>query len=262
MNLVVGGNGAYAYTGSRPLHRAQPTVLFVHGAANDHGVFALQSRYFAWHGRNVLAVDLPAHGRSHGDALPSVEALAQWLRDFIDAAEIDNVSVAGHSLGSLAALEFAARNPDRVRALALLGPAVPMTVSDELLRAAACNDHVAYELINGWSFSAGGQLGGNELPGVWMTGNALRLLERSRDGVLSIDLLACHRYAGGLAAAAAVRCPTLAILAARDVMAPLRNANALIGALANVKTVTLAETGHSMMAERPGEVLDALRPFL
>ena len=45
-------------------------------------------------------------------------------------------------------------------------------------------------------------------------------------------------------------------------MAPLSNANALVGALANVKTVTLAETGHSMMAERPGEVLDALRPFL
>ena len=262
MNLVVGGDSVYAYTGSRPFDRAQPTVLFVHGAANDHGVFALQSRYFAWHGRNVLAVDLPAHGRSRGEARPSVEAVAQWLRDVIDTAEIGSVSVAGHSLGSLAALEFAARNPERVRSLALLGPAVPMTVSDELLAAAAHNDHVAYELINGWSFSAGGQLGGNELPGVWMTGNAMRLLERNRDGVLSIDLLACHRYDGGLAAAAAVQCPALAILAARDVMAPLRNAQALVGALADVKTVTLAETGHSMMAERPGAVLDALRPFL
>jgi pimeloyl-ACP methyl ester carboxylesterase len=149
-----------------------------------------------------------------------------------------------------------------VRALALLGPAVPMTVSDDLLAAAARNDHVAYELINGWSFSSGGQLGGNEMPGMWMTGNAMRLLERCRDGVLSTDLLACHRYANGLAAAAAVRCATLAILAARDVMAPLRNAQALLAVLTNARTVTLAETGHSLMAERPGEVLDALRPFL
>jgi pimeloyl-ACP methyl ester carboxylesterase len=180
----------------------------------------------------------------------------------MDAAVLETASVAGHSLGSLAVLEFAARNPDRVRALALLGPAVPMTVSDDLLAAAARNDHVAYELINGWSFSPGGQLGGNEMPGMWMTGNAMRLLERCRDGVLSTDLLACHRYANGLAAAAAVRCPTLAILAARDVMAPLRNAKALLAALTNARTVTLAETGHSLMAERPGEVLDALRPFL
>jgi pimeloyl-ACP methyl ester carboxylesterase len=262
MNLVVGGQAVYAYTGSRPFDPSQPTVLFVHGAANDHGVFALQSRYFAWHGRNVLAVDLPGHGRSAGEALPSVEALAGWLCDVMDAAVLETASVAGHSLGSLAVLEFAARNPDRVRALALLGPAVPMTVSDDLLAAAARNDHVAYELINGWSFSPGGQLGGNEMPGMWMTGNAMRLLERCRDGVLSTDLLACHRYANGLAAAAAVRCPTLAILAARDVMAPLRNAKALLAALTNARTVTLAETGHSLMAERPGEVLDALRPFL
>ena len=262
MNLVVGGQAVYAYTGSRPFDPSQPTVLFVHGAANDHGVFALQSRYFAWHGRNVLAVDLPGHGRSAGEALPSVEALAGWLCDVMDAAVLETASVAGHSLGSLAVLEFAARNPDRVRALALLGPAVPMTVSDDLLAAAARNDHVAYELINGWSFSSGGQLGGNQMPGMWMTGNAMRLLERCRDGVLSTDLLACHRYANGLAAAAAVRCPTLAILAARDVMAPLRNAKALLAALTNARTVTLAETGHSLMAERPGEVLDALRPFL
>ena len=137
-----------------------------------------------------------------------------------------------------------------------------MPVSDELLAAAGRNDHVAYELINGWSFSAAAQLGGSEAPGMWMTGSAMRLLERCRDGVLAVDLAACNRYANGLKAAKAVRCPTLAILAARDVMAPVRNAQALIAALADVKQVTLAETGHSMMAERPGDVLDALRPFL
>ena len=262
MNLVVGGHSVYAYTGTRPFAASQPTVMFVHGAANDHGVFALQSRYFAWHGRNVLAVDLPGHGRSQGEALPSVEALADWLRDVMNAAGVAQAAVVGHSLGSLAALECAARNPDRVRCLALLGPAVPMAVSDDLLAAAGRNDHVAYELINGWSFSAAGQLGGNEAPGMWMTGSAMRLLERCRDGVLSTDLLACHRYANGLAAAAAVRCPVLAILGSRDVMAPVRNTQALVAALSDVKQVTLAETGHSMMAERPGDVLDALRPFL
>ena len=77
-----------------------------------------------------------------------------------------------------------------------------MPVSDDLLEAAARNDHVAYELINGWSFCAGSQLGGNQVPGMWMLGNAMRLMERARDGVLSTDLLACNRYANGLAAAA------------------------------------------------------------
>jgi pimeloyl-ACP methyl ester carboxylesterase len=134
-------------------------------------------------------------------------------------------------------------------------------VADDLLAAAARNDHVACELINGWSFGAG-QLGGNEVPGMWMVGNTMRLLERNREGVLSVDLLACHRYANGLAAAAAVQCPTLVVIGARDIMAPPHNARGLIGALARVRTVTLPDTGHALMTERPNEVQDALRSFL
>jgi pimeloyl-ACP methyl ester carboxylesterase len=137
-----------------------------------------------------------------------------------------------------------------------------MPVSDMLLDAARRNDHVAYELINGWSFSAGRQLGGNRIPGLWMTGNAMRLMERNHPGVLHADLMACHAYAGGLDAAARVRCPALAILAARDIMAPPKNAQALAATLSEARVVTLSECGHAMMAEQPDAVLDALRPFL
>ena len=262
MRFDVAGHAVYAYTGTRAFDPLLSTVLFVHGAANDHGVFALQSRYFAWHGMNALAVDLPGHGRSAGAPLQSVEALADWLRDVLDAANAGEASIVGHSLGALASIECAARNPGSVQRLALLVLAVPMPVNDDLLAAAAANDHVAYELINGWSFSAGGQLGGNEVPGMWMLGNAMRLIERCREGVLSADLLACHRYANGLAAAARIQCPTLVVLGARDIMAPTRNAEQLIAALANVRTVTLPEAGHALMAERPDAVLDALRAFL
>lgn len=261
MELEVAAQRVYAYTGTRAFSATKPTVLFVHGAAQDHGVFALQSRYFAWHGCNAVAVDLPAHGRSGGDALPSVEALADWLRGVLDALDVREADIVGHSMGALAALECAARHPERVRRLALLGPSAPMPVSDELLDAARRNDHVAYELINSWSFAAGSQLGGNRQPGLWMLGNAMRLIERTRPGVLYTDLVACNSYANGNAAAARVRCPTLVVIGARDVMAPPRNAKAMIAALADVRTVTLPETGHSLMAERPDEVLDALREF-
>ena len=77
-----------------------------------------------------------------------------------------------------------------------------MPVSDVLLDAAQGDDHVAYELINGWSYSPGKQLGGNQVPGVWLTGSGMRLLERNRPGVLYTDLAACHAYADGLDAAA------------------------------------------------------------
>ena len=262
MRVVVDHAETYIYTGSRPLVPAQPAVLFVHGAAHDHSVWALQSRYFAHHGFNTLAVDLPGHGRSAGTPLPSIDAIADWLVRVLDAVTVDLAAVVGHSMGSLAALACAARHGPRVSKLALLGPAVPMAVSEALMAAARADDHLAFELINGWSHSAGKQLGGNQVPGMWMTGAAMRLLERAAPGVLYTDLKACADYAGGLAAAATVRCPALVILGARDVMAPPRGAQALLAALGQPTVVTLADTGHALMAEQPDAVLDALRRFV
>jgi len=262
MYLNVNDAQVYAYTGARALSGDQPTLVFVHGAASDHSVWAWQSRYFAHHGFNVLAVDLPQHGRSGGCALASVEAIADWLVAMLDAADVESAALVGHSLGSLAALEAAARNGPRVERIALLGPAVPMTVSDELQDAARRDEPLAFELINGWSFSATRQRGGNAVPGMWMTGNAMRLLERTPSGVLATDLAACHAYDRGLAAAAAVRCRVLAIIGARDLMAPPRSAQALIAALHDAEVVELRESGHALMAEEPAAVLDALRKFL
>ena len=262
MRLAVAGKDVYAYTGTRAFDASRPTILFVHGAANDHSVFALQSRYFAYHGHNVLALDLPGHGRSSGLALASVEAIAQWLVQVAYAIGVPKVALVGHSLGSLAALECAARSPDRVEKLALIAPAAPMPVSDDLLAAAAHDEPLAYALINGWSYSAGKQLGGNTWPGVWLMGNALRLMERSPNGVLSTDLVACNTYMNGVEAAKVVRCPALVVLGARDIMAPAKSAAALISALPNAQTRTLPDTGHALMAEQPDQVLDTLRGFL
>ena len=77
-------------------------------------MWALQSRYFAHHGCNVLAVDLPGHGRSGGEALASVEAIADWILALLDAAGVERAALVGHSLGALAVLECAARHPERV----------------------------------------------------------------------------------------------------------------------------------------------------
>lgn len=265
MKLRVDGADVYAYTGSRAFDPALATLLFVHGAAQDHSAWALQSRYFAHHGRNVLALDLPGHGRSAGSALTSVEAIAAWTMRLLDASPASagsKVTLIGHSLGALAVLEAAARFPGRIDRIALLGPSVPMVVSDALLAAAQGNEHLAYELVTQWSFAPGHHLGGNQQPGMWMTGGALRLMERSLPDVFYTDLLACHRYAAGLEAAAGVACPALLLIGERDLMAPPKSAQALIAALADPRVVNVRECGHSLMTEAPDVVLDALRGFL
>jgi pimeloyl-ACP methyl ester carboxylesterase len=260
--LEVDGHKTYAYTGNHAFDASLPTSIFIHGAANDHSVWALQSRYFAYHGHNVLAVDLPGHGKSTGNALDDVAALAGWVKTLMDAGGIRQAAIVGHSMGSLIGLEAAARYPANVTRLALIGTAIPMPVTDALLETSAADDHAAYEMINIFAHSPRAQIGGNRQPGAWMMGNSMRLMERSANGVLHADFTACNSYRGGLDAATKTQCPVLLVLGQHDLMTPPQAARQAIANFRDARTVMLDGTGHSLMSEQPDAVLDALIDFL
>jgi pimeloyl-ACP methyl ester carboxylesterase len=262
MYLEVDHARAYAYTGGKRFDPALPVAAFVHGAQHDHSVWILQSRYLAHHGYAVLAVDLPGHGRSAGEPLRSIEAMADWLLALFDAAGVARASVIGHSGGSLVALEAAARQPSRVARLALVGTAFPMRVADDLLDATRDDEAAAIDMINIWSHSGYAQKPSSPGPGFWVMGQNKRLMERMKPGVLHADFAACNAYANGLAAAATIKCPTLFILGRRDAMTPVRAAATLRLAIPGAQTVEVPGSGHALMAEAPDAVLDALRSLL
>ncbi|MEK7736682.1 MAG: alpha/beta hydrolase [Pseudomonadota bacterium] len=266
MEFVVNGQPAYAYSGGKllkpPLDPAQPAVIFIHGAELDHSCWALQSRWFAHHGFCMLAVDLPGHGRSAGAPLTSIPAMAAWSVALLDVAGIRQAALVGHSMGSLAALEAAASFPERVSRIALLGNATPMPVSTALLDAARDDTSRAEAMINAWSHSPHGHIGGNSAPGMWMVGASRRLMARADRGVLLNDLSACNNYTQGLESAAKVRCPALLLCGSRDQMTAPKAAQNLAKLLPDARLQVLEGAGHAMMAEQPDAVLDALRDFL
>ncbi|CAG0963059.1 Tropinesterase [Rhodocyclaceae bacterium] len=265
MELNLSGHPCYVYTGGKTPDPALPAVLFIHGAQQDHSCWGLQSRWFAHHGHAVLAPDLPGHGRSAGEALASVEAIADWIAALVAAAGFARATLVGHSMGSLVALETAARHPGQVAGIVLIGSSVPMPVSDALLGAARHDEPKAMGMINTWSHSQRGLMGGNTAPGMWMYGMNLRLMERQDPGTLHNDLAACHNYAHGEAAAAAVAaacCPALIVAGSRDLMTPARNTRALAEMLPHARVVHLPAAGHAMMAEQPDALLDALIGFI
>ena len=192
MNITVNKHPTYVYTGAREFVAEQPSIVFIHGNGLDHSVWLLQSRYFSHHGKNVIAVDMPGHGRSEGSALTDIRDMADWIAAVLDVMEVEQAAVVGHSMGSLVALETAARHSGRVSKLVLIATASPMPVSDPLLDAARENQHDAFDMINLWGHSYRGQMGGNQAPGMWMSGSAVRLLERSGPGVLFAGLNACN----------------------------------------------------------------------
>ncbi|OHC65568.1 MAG: alpha/beta hydrolase [Rhodocyclales bacterium GWA2_65_19] len=266
MQIEVNGETAYAYTGGKPFDAKLPCVVFIHGAQNDHSVWSLQSRWFAHHGYAVLAVDLPGHGRSAGCPLPSIENLADWIELLLEKVgagdTASNVSLVGHSMGSLTALECASRHPARITRIALIGTAVPMPVSDALLGAAKDKEAKAIGMINTWSHSPRGTIGGNTVPGMWLLGASRRLMERQKPGVLHNDLAACNAYSHGMDAAAALPCPALIVSGSRDMMTHPKAAAKLAAAIKEVRSVSLEGAGHALMAEQPDAVLDALRNFI
>jgi pimeloyl-ACP methyl ester carboxylesterase len=265
MNFSVQGKEAYAYTGGKPFDASLPTIAFVHGALNDHSVWTLLARWAAHHGYGVLAVDLPAHMRSAGPALTSVEAMADWLLALLDAAGVKQAALAGHSLGSIVALEAAARAPDRATRLLMFGTAVPMPVSDALLSASRDAPHQAIDRVVTYSFSTLAAKPSYPGPGVWLRGSARGLMRQvlahGGDPLLfHTDFVACNDYKGGLAAAERVRCAAHLILGSFDQMTPPRSARDVATALkASVHTVP---AGHFLMQEQPDGVLNAMREAL
>lgn len=262
MELIVAGERAYAYTGGKSFDVSRPAVLFVHGAQLDHSVWALQSRYLAHHGYAVLAVDLPGHGRSSGAPLTTIEAMASWIGQMLDTAQVAQTALVGHSMGSLIATEFAGSQPTRVTRLALIGSAFPMRVSDELLQATRDDEPRARNMVNEWSHATVAHYPSNPGPGSWVHGINIRLMQRQRPGVMYADFNACNAYGNGTQRAGAVVCPTLIVSGTRDVMTPVRAGREFSKAFGNAKFVQLDGAGHNLMAERPDEVLDSLIAFL
>jgi pimeloyl-ACP methyl ester carboxylesterase len=258
MELEVDRRVVFAATGGKEHGPNQPLIVFLHGAGMDHSVWALQSRWFAHHGGSVLAVDLPGHGRSAGPPLTDIASLADWTERVIVRMSCERASLIGHSMGALIAVETAARHPDRVASLSLIGAAAKMPVRPDLLAAAKANSHDAIDMVSLWGLGARATMGGNLAPGLWMLGGAERQLEKAAPGVLYADLVACNEYRTGAEAAAKVICPTTLILGERDMMTPVRGGLALASLITGAETDVLKSAGHMMMSERPDEVLDAL----
>jgi pimeloyl-ACP methyl ester carboxylesterase len=262
MEMNVDGQTVFVHTGGRPFDPDQPNLVLVHGGGNDHSAWGLQTRYFAHHGYNVLVPDLPGHGRSGGTTPTTIDAFAQWLWRFIDAAEIKTAHLAGHSMGSLIALAAAAQAPERASSLTLIGPSDHMQVHPDLLAAAAANDPVSWEMITDWGFGKPAHKGGHQAPGLWLRGGGRALLASGPDDVLGSDLAACNDWTGAPDAAAQVSCPTLFLMGAGDRMTPVGASKGLRGVISGAQSEILPDTGHMIMVERPNETIDIVSGFL
>ena len=252
------GTGGVAWQDGRPL------VVLVHGAGNDHSVWALQARTLAQHRWNVAALDLPGHGQSDDRGSSTIAESVEHVSEVIDELSVPDQALAlvGHSMGACIALSLAAKLGEREGLkLVLIGAGAAMPVNDGLLDATLHRPLEAHRFITAFGYGRPSHFGGAEVPGVWNLGASFALLDRCPPSVLHRDFSACNQWRGKQDAAL-VSAQTLVLSGALDRMTPAKAGRALAEAIDGAEFEVLPGVGHMMMAEAPGAVNEALRRFL
>lgn len=261
MKIDVKGTETFASTGGRDFNPKGEVILFLHGSGQNHLGYALQHRYFANRGWQAITPDFPGHGLSKGDPLTSIEQMADWVIDFMDAANIPAAHCVGHSQGGLILLELAARYRDRVRTATFTNTATAIPVNEMLVGLAETKEPKAIAAMMDWGHGALGHIHDHTMPGTSHMVLGARLMANNAPGALFHDLSACNAYTTGPEAAANITCPTLTIVSVQDKMTPIKQGRKL-HAILKGDYVELSQAGHMAIAEAPFEVNRAIKAFI
>lgn len=222
------------------------TVVFVHGAGCTGEVFAAQTAAFD----DSIALTLPGHTIPGEPA--SVEAFADAVSAQLAARELDGVILCGHSMGGAIALELALRREPRVRAVVMLSSGARLRVAPAVLE----------QLEHDFEAAA------RELPHHFYAEPSPELLAASTRMMLAVgqaqtlrDFRACDAF-DRIGRLGEVTLPLLAVTGERDVLTPPKFAEALADRIPGASARIVPRAGHLAMAERPGDVNDALRAFV
>lgn len=262
MYFTVNGKNAFATTGGKPFDNSKPAVIFLHGSGLDHTFWGLHSRFFAFRNYSVLAPDLPGHTNSDGPPLASIELMADWLNDAVEALGADNISIVGHSQGCLVALEFASRYKEKLKSVSFVASGLATPVNSALIEAAENKPEAAIAMMLNWGFGSAGHLYQGPIPGNSMLAGGLKVMRGNVPDALATDLKACNAYGNGKVAAAAIDCPVQVILAGKDRMAPYKAGMELVGHLHDPELHIIQKSGHMIPQEAPDESRRLLRDFI
>jgi pimeloyl-ACP methyl ester carboxylesterase len=258
MNIKVNGKKTFVATGGQVFDNNKPTVVLIHGSSLDHRCWALQSRWFAFHGYSVFAPDLPGHSLSEGEPLESIEEMGKWLVDALDSVNVSSVHLIGHSMGFLVALEAANILDGRLKTITAVASALSIPVNDELIATAESSSSTAAGLMLKWGFGPNAQIGISAVPGMQPIAIGRQIMS---DNPLAIDLAACQYYTDGRLKAEKLNCPANVIIASEDKMTPSKFGIELASIL-NANVTKISDSGHMLPMESPKRTLDSIKSFV
>lgn len=232
-----------------------PNLVLLHGAGGSHLDWpaALRRLSDTAVSTAVYTLDLPAHGRSEGPPLTSIEAFADRVGAWLDALELARVVLAGHSMGGLIALCLALRRHPALAGLVLIGSGARLKVSDLILDSAQTRPEITADFVRQYAW-------GPNAPAALSGRGRARLLETD-PAVLYSDFKATSAFdvrdrLGEIAL------PTLVISGSADRMVPPKLGRFVAEQIPDATYVELEGIGHYAPLEAPAAVATAVAAFI
>lgn len=228
-----------------------PALVLIHGAGGSHLMWGHAIR--SLQGASVYALDLPGHGRSDGRGRWSIGDYADFIARFLDAATLERVVIAGHSMGGAIALQYGLRDPTRLQGLALVGTGARLRVNPAILEGLRQNFAAAVDLIIQYSFAPGADPS--------LIAAARKQMLATPPAVLYDDFAACDAF-DLMEKLGQINCPTQVICGSGDRLTPLKYSEYLRDHIAGAQLSVIESAGHMVMLERPKAVADAIAALL
>jgi len=250
---------AYAAAGHGPL-----TLLFLHGIGGNRDSFA---EHLARGGKDyrVLCWDMPGYGGSPAVTPLTFEALAEAVVALLDAERTEKAVLIGHSLGGMIAQESVARFPERVSGLVLFATSAAFGGKDDKFK----NEFLAHRLAPLERGKTMAEVGEELVSGLFATANPPAAW-RAR-AIASMAAIAPESYRAALECIvtfnraddlARIACPTLALAAEHDRLAPPKTMERMAARIPGAMYRCIAGAGHLANIERHAAFNKALDEFL
>lgn len=235
-----------------PLNPQKSTLVFIHGSGGSNILWDNQVKTFGDRA-NLLALDLPGHGRSPGIGTKTVPEYTEAVMAFINELNMPNPIPAGLSLGGAITLQLLLDYPERFSAGVLLCTGAKLKVMPMIFETIEKNFPAFVESIKQTAISR-------------KTNPALiqPLLDsnlKTPPQLAFDDFQACDRF-DVRERLAEIKVPVLVVSGEDDLLTPPKYAEYLAAKIVGARRAHILDAGHLLPLEKPEELNQALRSFL
>lgn len=246
--------GDIAFVAGRwPLHPVWPTWILIHGAGFTNALWRSQIDALAGLA-NVVAVDLPGHGRSAGGGCDSIAAYADRVLAFIDAVEAPRPMLCGHSMGGAIVQRLLLDRPARFAAGVLVNTGARLRVHPDIIEAVA-TDYPGFVASLG-DFMLSPQSDRARLQPLIHAACA-----QLNPAVVRADFEACNGF-DVMREIARIDVPVRVIASSDDRVTPPRYGAYLAEQIPQADMRVIANAGHLTPFEQPQALNDAMIEFM